>query len=81
MTLYQKSFFKKLYKVEMEIVKKMSESHEELIKMISCGSLDEESIKILEIITRKKILDKFYGKKADELWTKLKLKSVETNQK
>jgi len=42
--------------------------------------MDPESVNTLEIVTGKKIIEKFYGKKADELYTKLKAKSKEVNR-
>lgn len=66
--------------IEVDVVKKMDQSQNELTERIVKGSMDPESVNTLEIVTGKKIIEKFYGKKADELYTKLKAKSKEVNR-
>ena len=76
---YQKSFFKKLYKVELDIIKKMHESEAKLSSQIAKGSLNQDEAKILEVVSGKKKED-MKGKVMNALLTKLKKKSKEVNQ-
>jgi len=45
--------------------------------MIGKGSLDEEFVKILEVLSGQKIVDNFIGKEADKLLTKLRKKNLQ----
>lgn len=80
MTEYQKRFFKKLYKIDDDIIEEIARSRHNLAKTITQGSLDQEFITILDIISGKKKKENFYGKEADKLIMMLKKKSKETNK-